>query len=47
VITFVCGWLFGLLQPARDESELRGLVYGIDEPSEAQPLSNTAIATVD
>ncbi|HWR13436.1 MAG TPA: sodium/solute symporter [Terriglobales bacterium] len=29
-VTFGAGWLFGFLQPARDESELSGLVLGLD-----------------
>lgn len=35
LVTFGCGWLVSLLQPAPDISELSGLVRGVEPPSEA------------
>lgn len=31
-VTFGCGWLLSLLQPAREESDLLGLVRGLEAP---------------
>jgi len=32
VVTFFCGWLFSLFQRARRETELQGLVWGLNAP---------------
>lgn len=32
LVTFGCGWLLGVLEPLRDESELYGLVLGLEAP---------------
>lgn len=38
VVTFGCGWLFSLFQPARSTAELAGLVRGLEAPLDAAPL---------
>lgn len=41
VVTFGCGWLLSLLQPARDTSELIGLVRGLEPPPETTQAVST------
>jgi SSS family transporter len=38
IVTLGCGWLFGQFAPARDTSDLAGLVLGIDPPPSPSPL---------
>jgi hypothetical protein len=41
LVTFGAGWFIALLQPARDESELGGLVLGMDsQPETEEPVSS-------
>jgi sodium-coupled monocarboxylate transporter 8/12 len=43
IVTFFCGWLFSFFEPARNESDLHGLVWGMNAPVDpaVQSLSNS------
>jgi SSS family transporter len=41
LVTFGTGWFIALLQPARDESELGGLVLGVDSPPDTDASTSS------